>query len=178
MIAALARASSPVVSPDYLIWTRYWRLGKQQDRTADDRHAGPRLEVGARGSSLATRPVGDNPDTGGELSPTLSDSYSRGLGRQRAISSPRRHSRRAMGGVIVAEALPDARFGLDAKSVPLSLCRLCATIVPRARLAPDKPRPAPLAPQSDPRPRAAYAKAPALSRSRFCYFPQRRRRPY
>jgi hypothetical protein len=88
MIAVLARASSPVVSPDYLIWTRYWRLGKQQDRAADDRHAGPRLEVGARGSSLATRPVGDNPDTGGELSPTMSDSYSRGLGRPRAISSP------------------------------------------------------------------------------------------
>jgi len=39
MIAVLARASSPVVSPDYLIWTRYWRLGKQQDRAADDRPA-------------------------------------------------------------------------------------------------------------------------------------------
>jgi hypothetical protein len=48
MIAALARASSPVVSPDDLIRTRCWRFGKQQDRTADDRHAGPRLEVGAR----------------------------------------------------------------------------------------------------------------------------------
>ena len=78
---------------------------------------------------------------------------------------------------IVVAARPDARFGLDAKSGPLSLCRLGATIVPRARLAPDKPPPAPLAPQSDPRPRAADAKTPALPRSRFCYFPQRRRRP-
>jgi hypothetical protein len=77
-----------------------------------------------------------------------------------------------------AAARPDARLGLDAKSGPLSLCRLAATIVRRAPLAPDKPRPVPLAPQSDPRLRAAYAKAPALARSRFCCFPQRRRRPY
>jgi hypothetical protein len=90
----------------------------------------------------------------------------------------------AVGGVsvqrrfIVVAARPDARFGLDAKGAPLSLCRLGATIVPRARLAPDKSPPAPLAPQSDPRLHAAYAKTPALARSRFCYFPQRRRRPY
>ena len=51
----------------------------------------------------------------------------------------------------VAAAGRGARSGLDAKSGPVSLCRLDATIVPRARLSPDKPRPAPLAPQSDPR---------------------------
>ena len=78
----------------------------------------------------------------------------------------------------VAAVRPDARFGLDAKSGPLSLCRLGATIVRRAPLAPDKPRPAPLAPQSDSRLPAAYANAAALARSRFCCFPQRRRRPY
>ena len=78
----------------------------------------------------------------------------------------------------VAAVRPDARFGPDEKSGPLSLCRLAATIVRRAPLAPDKPRPVPLDPQSAPQLPAAYAKAPALARLRFCCFPQRRRRPY